>query len=90
MPEVMLLLPLQPEAGHRARETGEAGRHFRTNRSLAGKNPVERLAGDAKLPCSLADGQAKAGQDSVAQDPTRMGRSYRESLSGAGHGPYLG
>jgi hypothetical protein len=87
MPQVMLLLPLEPEARRRPREAGEAGGHFRTDRGLAGQNPMERLAGDAKLAGGLADGEAEAGQDPIAQNPSRVGRSHRKSVSGVGHGP---
>jgi hypothetical protein len=85
VPEVVLLLPLEPEAGGRAGEAGKAGRHLRSDSSLPGKNPVKRLTRDAKLPGRLADGETQAGQDVIAQDPARMGRSHRESVSGAGH-----
>src|SRR5215213_9624965 len=85
VPEVVLLLPLEPEAGGRAGEAGKAGRHLRSDSSLPGKNPVKRLTRDAKLPGRLADGETQAGQDVIAQDPARMGRSRRESVSGAGH-----
>src|SRR5829696_3763860 len=87
VPEIVLLLPLEPEPGRGARKAGEAGGHVRADCRLAGKDPVERLAGDAKLAGRLAHGQDETGQNPIAQDPSRMGWSCRESVSGAGHGP---
>ncbi|MDF2975224.1 MAG: hypothetical protein K0R61_5674 [Microvirga sp.] len=48
---------------------------------------MKRLAGDAKLAGGLADGQAETGQNPIAQDPSRVGRSHRKSVSGVGHDP---
>ena len=89
VPEIVLLLPLEPEPGRGAREASEAGGHVRADRRLAGKDAMERLAGDAQLAGGLADGEAKTGQNPVAQDPSRVGRSHREGVSGAGHDPAL-
>ena len=81
VPQVVPLLLLEPEAGCRAREAGEADGHVRAERRLAGEDAMEGLAGDAKLAGRLADGEAEAGQNPVAQDPSRVGRSHRKSVS---------
>src|SRR5688500_6962469 len=78
VPQVVLLLPVEPEAGCRAGEAGQAGRHLGTDRRLPGKNPVQRLTRDAKLARSLADGETEAGQDLITKDPPRVGRSHWE------------
>src|SRR4051794_39850577 len=85
MPEVVLLLSVEPEVRCRAGKTGEAGGHLRTDRRRAGQNPVERLTRDAKLAGRLADGETKARQNPVPQDPAWMGRRRREDVSGGGH-----
>src|SRR3712207_3952251 len=85
LPEVVLLLEAKPEVRCRAREPRQTSGHLGTDRGRAGENPVERLTRDAKLPGGLADAKAKARQNPVAQDPTRMRRSNWRSVSGAGH-----
>ena len=85
VPEVVLLLSVEPEVRCRARETSQTSGHLGTDGSSSSKNPVERLTRDAKLPGSLADGEAKARQNSITQNPAWMGRRRREGLSGAGH-----
>ena len=85
VPEVVLLLSVEPEGRCRARETCQTGGHLGSDGSGSSKNPVERLTRDAKLPGGLADGEAKARQNSVTQNPAWMGRRSREGVSGAGH-----
>src|SRR3954454_11855414 len=85
MPEVVLLLSVEPEVRCRAREPSQTSGHLRTDRRRAGQNPVERLTRDAQLPGGLADGEAKARQNPIPQDPAWMGRRRREDVSGAGH-----
>jgi hypothetical protein len=85
MPEVVLLLAVEPEVRCRAREPGQTGGHLGTDRGRAGQNAVERLTRDAKLPGGLADGEAKARQNPIPQDPAWMRRRRREDVSGGGH-----
>jgi hypothetical protein len=84
VPEVVLLLSVEPEVRCRARETSQTSGHLGTDRSSSGQDPVERLTRDAKLPGSLADGEAKARQNPITQNPAWMGRTRREGVTGAG------
>jgi hypothetical protein len=63
MPEVILLLEIEPELRSGSRQTRQAGRHLGADRRRTGKNAVEGLAGDAKLASGLAHGEAEAGQN---------------------------
>ena len=85
MPEVVLLLSFEPEVRCGAREPSQTRSHLGTDRGRAGEHAMERLTRDAKLAGGLADREAKAGQNLVTQDPSRMRRSHGARLSGAGH-----
>ena len=61
----------------RARQAGQARGHLGGDPDRAGKDAMQRLAGDAKLAGRLADGQAEARQDAVPQDPARMRSAWR-------------
>ena len=65
VPEVVLLLAVEPEVRCRAREPSQTRGHLGTNRGRSGENPMERLTGDAKLTGRLADGKTKAGQNPI-------------------------
>ncbi len=65
MPEVVLLLTVEPEVRCRARETGKACGHLGADRSRASENPVQRLTRNAKLAGGLADREAKTGQNLI-------------------------
>ena len=85
MPEVVLLLSVEPEVRCRAREPSQTSGHLGADRRRAGQNPVERLTRDAKLAGRLADGETKTRQNPIPQDPAWMGRRRREDVSGGGH-----
>src|SRR3712207_2031788 len=85
VPEVVLLLAAKPEVRCRAREPRQTRGHLGTDRGRSGQNAMERLTCDAKFPGRLADGETKARQNPVTQDPPRMRRSDGERLSGANH-----
>jgi len=82
MPDVIVLLEIEPELRGGSRQAGQAGSHFGADRRGAGKNAVEGLAGDAKLAGGLAHGKAKAGQHLIAQHPTGMERGLRAGVAG--------
>src|SRR5690349_10324179 len=63
VPQVVLLLAVEPEVRCRVREPGQTRSHLGCDRSRAGEHPVERLPRDAKFPCRLADGETKARQN---------------------------
>jgi hypothetical protein len=65
VPEVVLLLAVEPEVRCRAREPSQTRGHLGTDRGRSGENPMERLTGDAKLAGRLADGETKAGQNPI-------------------------
>jgi hypothetical protein len=89
VPEIVLLLSIKPEVRCRAREPSQTCRHLGTHRRRAGENAVESLTRNAKLSGSLADGEAEAWQNSIAQQPARMGRG-RDDVSGRGHAVTFG
>lgn len=89
VPEVILLLTIEPEAWCRTRETRQTRGHLRADGGRAGKDPVKGLTRDAQLAGRLADGEAKARQNPITQSRAWMGRRPREGVSGAGHAVIL-
>lgn len=89
VPEVMLLLTIEPEVRCRTREPSQTRGHLGTDGSRTSQNPVERLARDAQLAGRLADGETKARQNSITQSRAWMGRRPRQGVSGAGHAVIL-
>ena len=65
VPEVVLLLAVEPEVRCRAREPSQTCGHLGTDSGRPGENPVKRLTSDAKLAGRLADGKTKAGQNPI-------------------------
>jgi len=82
MPEVIVLLEIEPEPRGGSRQAGQAGGHLGADRGRAGENPVERLASDAKFAGGLAHGKAEPGQHLIAQHATGMERGLRASIAG--------
>jgi hypothetical protein len=87
MPEVKLLLAVEPELRSGSRQARQAGGHLGANRSGPGENAVERLAGDAKLACGLAHGEAEAGQNLIPQHSPWMDRDLKAGIAGRSHDP---
>jgi hypothetical protein len=61
MPEVVLLLEIEPELRGGSRQASQAGGHLRADRRRPGENAMEGLASDVKLASGLAHGEAEAG-----------------------------
>lgn len=85
MSKVMLLLAIKPEVRCCAREPRQTRGHFGTDGSRAGENSVRCLPCDTELSGHLAHGKTKARENSVTQDPPRMGWRRRQGVSGVGH-----
>ena len=75
MPEVMLLLEIEPELWGGSRQASQTGGHLWAHSRGAGENAMKGLAGDAKLASGLAHGETEAGQNLIPQHPTWMERS---------------
>jgi hypothetical protein len=65
--QIVPMLTIQPELGRNPAQSFETSGHGGGNRGIAGQNPVERLASDSEISCSLSDRQAQAWQHMIAQ-----------------------
>jgi hypothetical protein len=68
VPEIVLLLKVEPERGGCVREPREADRHLWGHGGCTGQDAVKRLASNAQLAGRLADGKVKPWKHAVAED----------------------
>ncbi len=90
MPEIIALLEIEPEPRSGSRQSSQAGGHLGADRGRTGKNAVEGLTGDVKLPGRLAHGESEAGQNLIPQHATWMEWGLRAGVAGCSHDPALG